>query len=80
MVPYEEFLLLVSNYIQTLNTKKGPYQNIFKRIFLFGNENPDNIYKNIKDNVFKDKIKCFELENLKNETNLETIFKLENLN
>ena len=64
-VPYDEFLVLTSNTVQFLNIKSDTCPNNFTKIFLFGQDKSNKIYRIIKNNLFHKKVKCYSFEELK---------------
>ena len=75
-VPYDEFIILISDSIQYLNIKNNGHKNIFNKIFLLGSLKPQEIYKEINNNLFAKNVKTYEYEEIKNKANVEKEFGL----
>ena len=71
ILPTNQFKLLISDNFSFFSVKGDTFLNVFTKIFLFGSEEPSNIYPNEKDFNFSDLIKCFEFEDLKNSNTYE---------
>lgn len=70
-LPISQFQLLINDSVYFFNTKESNRPNLFTKIYLFGNEDPENIYPDAKDFRFIEIVKCLNFYNLRNSVKFE---------